>query len=72
MSTHALRTAKRCGIPANGGMIGYAECDLEWGHDGMVHSNTGDGFYSPHTEKKHRRRQAKRRATHRVGEDGGR
>jgi hypothetical protein len=36
-----------CRIAAAGGMIGHAECDLPWGHDGDVHSNGGDGFHSP-------------------------
>lgn len=48
---------KRCGIRANGGMIGYAACDLEWGHDGEQHSNGGDGFYAMGEAAEHRRRQ---------------
>ena len=54
--------SKRCGIPANGGMIGYAKCDHEWGHDGLMHANAGDGFYSRDTEAEHKRRQKARRA----------
>ncbi len=54
--------SKKCGIPAAGGMIGYAQCDQSWGHAGVVHSNCGDGFYSPGNEKKHRARQKKRAA----------
>jgi len=48
---------KLCGIPANGGMIGYSGCDMPWGHDGDVHANAGDGFYSRTHEAEHRRRQ---------------
>ncbi len=67
--------SKPCGIPANGGMIGYAECDHEWGHDGDMHANAGDGFYSRHTEAEHHRRQKERRAAEngpaaRGGSDG--
>lgn len=60
--------SKLCGIRAAGGMIGYAACDLNWGHDGMIHYNGGDGFYSRQTEEEHRRRQHERRAAHEKGE----
>ena len=48
---------KVCGIRAAGGMIGYAACDEPWGHDGDLHSNAGDGFYSRDTEAEHHARQ---------------
>lgn len=51
---------KLCAIPANGGMIGYAPCDQEWGHDGDLHSNEGDGYYSRHTDDEHHQRQKER------------
>ncbi len=53
---------KKCGIRAAGGMIGHAACDLEWGHDGMVHYNGGDGFHSRQNEEKHRQRQEHRKS----------
>jgi hypothetical protein len=43
-----------CGIPSN--CIG--PCDLEWGHDGDMHANAGDGFHAPKWHTEHRRRQA--------------
>ena len=52
---------RKCGIQANGGMIGYAQCDLPWGHPGDVHSNTGDGFRAPEYDKQHHHRQAAQR-----------
>ena len=48
---------KVCGIP---GMV-LPPCDLEWGHDGDIHSNAGDGFYGRAYLDEHRRRQAERR-----------
>jgi hypothetical protein len=51
---------KLCGIPANGGMIGYAPCDLEWGHDGDMHANAGDGYYARQHNDEHHRRQRER------------
>lgn len=61
---------KLCGIPANGGMIGYAGCDDEWGHDGDLHSNAGDGFYSRTHDEEHHRRQ-RERAADSSGDPGG-
>lgn len=46
----------RCGIPAGT----LPPCDLEWGHDGAMHANAGDGFYARTFENEHRRRQAVR------------
>lgn len=39
----------RCGIPANT----LPPCDLEWGHEGNMHANGGDGFYARDYEKEH-------------------
>jgi hypothetical protein len=60
----ALATGERlCAIPANGGAIGYAPCEWQWGHEGDMHSNGGDGFYNrAHDEEHHRRQAAKRQA----------
>ena len=44
---------KRCQIPAKT----LPPCDLEWGHDGDMHSNGGDGFYASQHLAEHRRRQ---------------
>jgi hypothetical protein len=52
---------RSCGIPASGGMIGYALCDLEWGHEGDIHGNAGDGFYARTHDVKHHRRQKERK-----------
>ena len=46
-----------CGIPANGGSIGYAGCDLPWGHEGDMHANRGDGYYNRSYEEEHKNRQ---------------
>lgn len=54
---------KVCGIPAAGGMIGYAECEMEWGHEGDMHANGGDGYYSRTYEVEHRRRQKEKSGT---------
>jgi hypothetical protein len=51
---------KKCGIKAAGGMIGHAECDLDWGHEGDVHYNGADGFYSRQNDELHHRRQRQR------------
>jgi hypothetical protein len=51
-----------CGIGAGGGMIGFAGCDLRWGHRGDIHSNAGDGFYAPEHLAEHRKRQKARKA----------
>jgi len=48
---------KRCGIPART----LPPCDLEWGHDGDLHANAGDGFYAREYASKHRARQEARR-----------
>lgn len=45
-----------CGIPART----LPPCDLEWGHDGDMHGNRGDGFYAAQHLAEHRRRQAER------------
>ncbi len=52
---------KLCRIPASGGMIGFAPCDLEWGHDGDMHANAGDGYYARDYDKEHHQRQKQRR-----------
>jgi hypothetical protein len=60
------RSQQLCGICANGGMLGFAPCDLNWGHDGDMHANGGDGFYSRQNDDEHHRRQrerARRRGT---------
>jgi hypothetical protein len=54
----AKRHPELCGIPANGGMLGFAPCDLPWGHPGDLHGNGGDGFYSPRTDDEHHKRQS--------------
>lgn len=46
-----------CGIPART----LPPCDLEWGHDGDMHGNGGDGFYASQHLEEHRRRQAARK-----------
>lgn len=61
---------KKCGIQAAGGMIGYAACELDWGHDGDVHDNAGDGFYSRQNDAEHHRRQRSKRGK-RSGPSGG-
>jgi hypothetical protein len=48
---------KKCGIPAKT----LPPCDLEWGHDGDVHFNAGDGFYAREHLEEHRRRRHERR-----------
>ena len=50
---------KRCDIPA----CTLPPCDLEWGHDGDMHSNGGDGFYARDYEAEHRARQRLRGGT---------
>jgi len=45
-----------CGIPA----CTLPPCDDEWGHDGDLHSNAGDGFYARDYDEEHHRRQAER------------
>lgn len=49
----------RCGIPART----LPPCDLEWGHDGDMHANAGDGFYARDFDEEHARRQHERRET---------
>lgn len=44
---------KTCGIPA----LTLPPCDKSWGHDGDMHSNGGDGFYSARYAAKHKTRQ---------------
>ena len=56
-----IRAKKICGIRAAGGMVGFAPCDLEWGHDGEQHASKGDGFYSRNTLEEHQRRQRVRK-----------
>lgn len=58
----ATKKPKLCGIPASGGMIGHAECDMPWGHPGDMHANGGDGFYAYNFDEEHRRRQKERGA----------
>lgn len=43
----------RCHIPS----FRIGTCDLEWGHEGDTHANSGDGFYARDHEKEHKRRQ---------------
>jgi len=47
---------RTCGIPARS----LPPCDDEWGHDGDLHSNAGDGFYAREYDEEHHRRQAER------------
>lgn len=54
MKTDQIR---RCEIPART----LPPCDLEWGHDGDMHGNGGDGFYAEWCIDEHRRRQADRK-----------
>jgi hypothetical protein len=54
------KKTKQCGIPASGGPIGYAACDMAWGHEGLMHGNAGDGFYARDYDAEHRRRQQER------------
>lgn len=54
---------KRCEIPAKT----LPPCDLEWGHEGRMHANGGDGFYAREYDDEHRRRQAARRQGTREG-----
>jgi hypothetical protein len=49
---------KQCGIPA----MTLPPCDLEWGHDGDMHANGGDGFYARDHLVEHHRRQRERMA----------
>lgn len=51
------KDTKRCGI--NSRTIGA--CDLEWGHDGDEHANSGDGFYAQDHDGEHHRRQRARK-----------
>ena len=44
--------AKRCNIPART----LPACDLEWGHEGDMHANAGDGFYAREYDEVHRSR----------------
>lgn len=54
--TDAMETGKCC-IPSKN--VGI--CDLEWGHEGMQHSNNGDGFYASAYREEHQRRQRERK-----------
>jgi len=45
-----------CGIPART----LPPCDLEWGHEGDLHGNAGDGFYARDHDDEHHRRQTMR------------
>jgi hypothetical protein len=47
----------KCGIPART----LPPCDEEWGHDGDMHGNAGDGFYAHEYDAEHHRRQRERR-----------
>jgi hypothetical protein len=44
---------KKCGIPS----YNVGECDQEWGHEGRLHSNAGDGFYARDYDEEHQKRQ---------------
>lgn len=46
---------KLCKIPAKT----LPPCDLEWGHEGDMHANCGDGFYARDYLDEHHRRQVK-------------
>lgn len=48
---------RKCGIPART----LPSCDEEWGHDGDMHGNAGDGFYAHEYDAEHHRRQRERR-----------
>lgn len=47
---------KKCGIPS----YNVGVCDLEWGHEGRMHSNAGDGFYARDYDEEHQRRQTEK------------
>jgi hypothetical protein len=49
-------TMRRCNIPAGT----LPPCDLEWGHDGEMHGNLGDGFFAREFDDEHKTRQAER------------
>lgn len=52
-------TEKRlCEIPART----LPPCDMEWGHEGDLHANAGDGFYARDYQEEHHRRQREMRA----------
>jgi hypothetical protein len=57
-----IGTAKRpkigCRIPART----LPPCDLDWGHEGDLHSNAGDGFYAREYDREHHQRQHTRRS----------
>lgn len=48
-----MSTPRRCEIPS----MTLGPCDLEWGHEGGMHSSCGDGFFARDWEKEHRERQ---------------
>jgi len=48
-----MTTNRKCGIPAQT----LPPCDLEWGHDGDMHANGGDGFYARQHDHEHHVRQ---------------
>lgn len=50
---------KRCDISS----MTIGTCDLEWGHSGDMHANSGDGFYAPQFNGLHQRRQLERYET---------
>ena len=52
-------TTRLCNIPAGT----LPPCDLEWGHDGDMHCNLGDGFYAARHLEEHHRRQRIRALT---------
>lgn len=54
----------RCRIPS----YNVGVCDLEWGHDGDMHANSGDGFYARDYDAEHRRRQQKLKRDEGAGE----
>ena len=48
----------KCGIPS----MTLGPCDLEWGHDGDMHSSKCDGFYASQYLDEHSARQKARKA----------
>lgn len=54
----APKLTKVCGIPA----MSLPPCDLEWGHEGDMHANAGDGFFARDYIEEHHARQRDRAA----------
>lgn len=53
-----MSESKKCDIPAGT----LPPCDMEWGHEGDMHGNAGDGFYAREFVGEHHRRQRERAA----------